>query len=67
MTFRLVAGPFQFNGFGDGGATLTVPPGSINVWNFEQDDGLFHVLASNGSSRATKRSTCSPTRMTSSR
>ena len=31
VTFRLVAGPFDFNGFGNGGGTLTVPPGSTNV------------------------------------
>jgi plastocyanin len=42
VTFRLMAGPFQFNGFGNGGATLTVPPGSTNVWNFEQGDGTPH-------------------------
>ena len=42
MTFRLVAGPFDFNGFTNGGATLTVPPGSTNVWNFEQNDGTPH-------------------------
>ena len=42
VTFRLVAGPFQFNGYGNGGATLTVPPGSNNVWNFEQADGTPH-------------------------
>jgi hypothetical protein len=42
VTFRLVAGPFQFNGFGNGGGTLTVPPGSHNVWNFEQGDGTPH-------------------------
>jgi plastocyanin len=42
VTFRLVAGPFLFNGFGNGGATLTVPPGSNNVWNFEQADGTPH-------------------------
>lgn len=42
VTFRLVAGPFQFNGYGNGGATLTVPPGSHNVWNFEQADGTPH-------------------------
>lgn len=42
VTFRLVAGPFQFNGYGSGGATLTVPPGSNNVWNFEQADGTPH-------------------------
>jgi sulfocyanin SoxE-like protein len=42
VTFRLVAGPFQFNGFGNGGGTLTVPAGSTNVWNFEQADGTPH-------------------------
>jgi plastocyanin len=42
VTFRLVAGPFQFNGYGSGGATLTVPPGTANVWNFEQADGTPH-------------------------
>ena len=42
VTFRLVAGPFQFNGYGNGGATLTVPPGSANVLNFEQGDGTPH-------------------------
>jgi hypothetical protein len=42
VTFRLVAGPFQFNGFGSGGGTLTIPPGSNNVWHFEQADGTPH-------------------------
>jgi plastocyanin len=42
VTFRLVAGPFQFNGYGSGGATLTVPPGTTNVWDFEQGDGTPH-------------------------
>lgn len=42
VTFHLLAGPFQFNGFSNGGATLTVPPGSTNVWNFEQADGTPH-------------------------
>jgi sulfocyanin SoxE-like protein len=42
VTFRLVTGPFQFNGFSSGGATLTVPPGSNNIWNFEQADGTPH-------------------------
>jgi len=51
VTFRLVAGPFQFNGYGSGGATLTVPPGTTNVWNFEQGDGTPHsveVASGNG-------------------
>jgi hypothetical protein len=42
VTFELVAGPFTFNGFGGGGGTLTVPPGTTNVWNFVQDDGTPH-------------------------
>jgi hypothetical protein len=42
VTFRLVSGPFEFNGFSNGGATLTVPPGSTNVWTFEQSDGTPH-------------------------
>jgi hypothetical protein len=42
VTFKLVAGPFAFNGFTAGGGTLTVPAGSTNVWNFVQDDGTPH-------------------------
>ena len=42
VTFRLVAGPFDFNGYTGGGGTLTVPPGSNNVINFEQNDGTPH-------------------------
>jgi Sulfocyanin (SoxE) domain len=42
VTFRLVAGPFEFNHFTNGGGTLTVPAGSINVWNFLQNDGTPH-------------------------
>lgn len=42
VTFRLVAGPFSFNGFTAGGATLTVPAGSNDVINFEQSDGTPH-------------------------
>jgi plastocyanin len=42
VTFRLVAGPFDFNGFTGGGGTLTVPAGSTNVWNFVQNDGTPH-------------------------
>jgi plastocyanin len=42
VTFRLVAGPFEFNHFTSGGGTLTVPPGSTNVWNFLQNDGTPH-------------------------
>ncbi len=42
VTFKLVAGPFLFNGFGSGGATLTVPSQSNLVINFVQDDGTPH-------------------------
>jgi plastocyanin len=42
VTFRLVAGPFDWNGYTSGGATLTVPSGSTNVFNFEQNDGTPH-------------------------
>jgi plastocyanin len=42
VTFRLVAGPFDFNRFTNGGGTLTVPAGSTNVWNFLQNDGTPH-------------------------
>jgi len=42
VTFQLVAGPFDFNGFTSGGATLSVPPGSKNVMVFEQKDGTPH-------------------------
>jgi len=41
-TFKLVAGPFVFNGYGNGEATLTVPPESKVVVNFVQDDGTPH-------------------------
>jgi uncharacterized cupredoxin-like copper-binding protein len=42
VTFKLVAGPFVFNGFGNGDATLTLPPGSNVVMDFVQDDGTPH-------------------------
>jgi plastocyanin len=42
VTFKLVAGPFDFNHFTNGGGTLTVPAGSTNVWNFLQNDGTPH-------------------------
>jgi plastocyanin len=42
VTFQLVAGPFAFNGFTNGGGTLTVPPGTTNTWNFVQNDGTPH-------------------------
>lgn len=42
VTFLLVAGPFSFDGYTGGGATLAVPPRSVNVINFEQNDGTPH-------------------------
>jgi len=42
VTFKLVAGPFVFNGYGNGEATLTLPPKSNVVINFVQDDGTPH-------------------------
>jgi sulfocyanin len=36
------AGPFNFNGYANGGATLTVPPGSTVVMNFVNLDGTPH-------------------------
>ena len=42
VTFKLEAGPFSFNGFSSGGATLTVPPKSTVVMNFVQNDGTPH-------------------------
>ena len=37
-----MAGPFSFNGYTNGGATLTVPSRSNNVINFVQNDGTPH-------------------------
>jgi plastocyanin len=42
VTFLLDAGPFNFNGYTSGGATLTIPPRSNNVMNFVQNDGTPH-------------------------
>jgi sulfocyanin len=48
VTFALKAGapgstgPFNFNGYGSGGATLVVPAGSTVVMNFENMDGTPH-------------------------
>jgi len=42
VTFKLSAGPFVFNGAGNGAATLTLPPKSNVVINFVQDDGTPH-------------------------
>jgi plastocyanin len=42
VTFALSAGVFNFNGYTNGRATLTVPPKSNVVMNFTQDDGTPH-------------------------
>jgi sulfocyanin len=36
------AGPFNFNGYANGGATLAVPPGSTVIMNFVNLDGTPH-------------------------
>ena len=36
------AGPFNFNGYTNGGATLAVPPASTVVMNFVNQDGTPH-------------------------
>ena len=42
VTFELVAGPFTFNGYRNGGATLIVPPAATVVMNFVNKDGTPH-------------------------
>jgi uncharacterized cupredoxin-like copper-binding protein len=42
VTFALSAGVFDFNGYTNGRATLTVPGKSNVVMNFTQDDGTPH-------------------------
>jgi plastocyanin len=42
VTFELVAGPFTFNGYRDGGATLLVPSKATVVMNFVNKDGTAH-------------------------
>jgi sulfocyanin len=42
VTFELVAGPFNFNGFTSGGATLTLPAKANVVINFVNKDGTPH-------------------------
>jgi hypothetical protein len=42
VTFELVAGPFTFNGYRNGGATLVVPPAATVVMNFINKDGTPH-------------------------
>jgi len=36
------SGPFNFNGYTNGGATLVVPPGSNVIMNFSNHDGTPH-------------------------
>jgi sulfocyanin len=42
VTFELIAGPFNFNGFTSGGATLIVPAKANVVMNFVNKDGTPH-------------------------
>ncbi|HEV8455060.1 MAG TPA: sulfocyanin-like copper-binding protein [Gemmatimonadales bacterium] len=42
VTFELIAGPFNFNGFTNGGATLTLPAKANVVMNFINKDGTPH-------------------------
>jgi hypothetical protein len=42
VTFDLSAGPFNFNGFSSGGATLTLPSKAKVVMNFVNKDGTPH-------------------------
>jgi hypothetical protein len=42
VTFELVAGPFTFNGYRNGGGTLVVPPKANVVMNFVNKDGTPH-------------------------
>ena len=42
VTFELIAGPFTFNGYRNGGATLAVPPKANMVINFVNKDGTPH-------------------------
>ena len=42
VTFELIAGPFNFNGFTNGGATLTLPAKANVVMNFVNKDGTPH-------------------------
>jgi len=41
-TFELIAGPFNFNGYTSGAATLTLPPKANVVLNFVNKDGTPH-------------------------
>jgi plastocyanin len=51
VTFELIAGPFTFNGYTSGGATLTVPSKANVIMNFVNKDGTPHsaeVIAGEG-------------------
>jgi sulfocyanin len=52
VTFELIAGPFNFNGYTNGGATLTVPSKANVVMNFVNKDGTPHsavIISGEGS------------------
>jgi hypothetical protein len=42
VTFELIAGPFNWNGYASGGATLLLPPKANVVMNFVNKDGTPH-------------------------
>lgn len=42
VTFELIAGPFNFNGYASGGGTLKLPPKANVVINFVNKDGTPH-------------------------
>jgi hypothetical protein len=42
VTFELIAGPFNFNGYTSGGATLIIPAKANVVMNFVNKDGTPH-------------------------
>jgi sulfocyanin len=42
VTFELIAGPFNFNGYTSGGATLVIPAKANVVMNFVNKDGTPH-------------------------
>ena len=42
VTFELIAGPFNWNGYASGGATLVLPPKANVVMNFVNKDGTPH-------------------------
>jgi len=52
VTFELIAGPFTFNGYRDGGATLLVPSKATIAMTFVNKDGTPHsaiVISGDGS------------------